>query len=75
MGEVVSKVEIELKEATEVFLLFEKLNNYFHNEKNYQTVSEFRAFSKSIYPEIRKAYYDTTWEWLPKEVQEEIEER
>jgi hypothetical protein len=68
-------IEVETIEAREVFLLLEKLNSFLHNENNYQSQEDFKNFAKEIYPEIRKAYYKTTWNWLPKAVQEEIENR
>ena len=68
-------IEIELEEAKEVFLLLEKLNGFLHQELNYQSKEDFQKFAKSIYPEIRKGYYDTVWNWLPNKVQAEIEDR
>jgi uncharacterized protein YeeX (DUF496 family) len=70
-----SKIEIQLEEAKEVFLLLEKLQDFMHQPMNCESKEDFVKFIKSVYPEVRKSYYETVWNWLPEQVQQEIEER
>jgi len=68
-------IKIQLEQAEEVFLLLEKLNKYFHQPLNYNSQEKIEEFASSIYPEIRTAYYNTVWDWLPEETQEKLENR
>ncbi|MDM1022144.1 hypothetical protein QSV37_17885 [Acinetobacter sp. VNK23] len=68
---MLTKVEINIEEIRRVYLLVEKMNEFFHQPDNYNQVD---SFSKQIYPELSEVYYHIIWEWLPKEVRNEIEE-
>ena len=70
-----AEIQVDLEEAKEVFLLLEKLNDFLHQPMNYETKEQFESFADAIYPDIRKAYYKTVWNWLPKKDQTEIENR
>lgn len=70
-----SKIEIDLEEAKEVFLLFERLQEFLHQPMNYDSGEKLEEFVCSIYPDIADAYYKTIWNWLPRDIQKEIEER
>jgi hypothetical protein len=70
-----SDIKVSLEEAKELFMLLEKLQDFMHQPMNYDSQEKFEAFVSSIYPEVSDAYYKKVWNWLPKEVQREIEER
>jgi hypothetical protein len=63
------KIEISLEDLLELTQMLEDLNEFFHNEAHYKDV---HAFGARIYPQIRKFYYHTTWEWLPEEEKKRI---
>jgi hypothetical protein len=65
-------IEVNSEEILEVFNLLDELNDFFHNPLNHQSIEQVDAFSNRVYPDIKKAYYKTVWNWLPKEVQDEL---
>jgi len=72
-----SEIKVQLEEVKEIYLLLllEKLQNFMHQSTNYESKEDFQSFVSHIYPEIHKSYYETVWNWLPENVQKEIEER
>lgn len=70
-----NKIEITLAEAREVFDLLERLNCFFHQPSNYDNLEDIEKFADESYPQIHRLYYDVVWNWLPEEVQKEVEER
>ena len=70
-----SNIEIDLEEAKEVFFLLERLQGFLHQPMNFDSSEKIQDFASSIYPEIADAYYKKVWNWLPKDVQKEIEEK
>lgn len=70
-----STVQVELAEVKEIFLLLEKLQDFMHQPMNFETQDHFQEFVYSVYPEVKDAYYNKVWGWLPEEAQKEIEER
>jgi len=66
------KVTVPLSEVRELFELLEKLNALFHQEARYADPAYVRGFADAHYEQIRRLYYDTVWEWLPPDVQDEI---
>jgi len=59
----------------DLYMLLEELNDFFHQPDNYSSIEQVSRFAKKMYPEISKMYYETIWEMLPKELQEDIENR
>ena len=48
----------------------EEINDFFHNELNYDGVHEF---GKKHYNQISHSYYKVLWEWLPEDEKRRIE--
>ena len=65
-------IEVKLDEVKEVFFLLEELNRFFHAPDRYEDNEKLKDFVSKVYPKIHKGYYKTVWDWLPKEVQDEI---
>ena len=63
-----------LKEQIRLYRLMEKLNWFFHQEMHYldREIAEQTATARECYPEIREFTYDILWNYLPKEVQEQL---
>ncbi len=59
------KIEVEISEIKEVFLLLEDLNDFFHQREKY---SDIKAFAAQNYKRIHKCYYKTLWNWFPEDV-------
>lgn len=68
-------IEISLNEVKEVFYLLEELNAFFHDRGKYSDKESLQKFITKNYPLIHKGYYNTVWNWLPKDVQDEITSR
>ena len=62
-------IQIPLKEIKEVFELLEEMNDLFHQQLKYKDTEVVSKFAKTNYPEIKKLYYTTVWNWLPEEEQ------
>lgn len=62
-------------ELKRLFLLLEELNGFFHQPMHLEDPKEVRAFAERVYPEIRRMYYETVWNALPKDMQSELETR
>jgi hypothetical protein len=71
----VKKIEVQLDEVKEIFLLLEELQRFLHQPMNYQSKEDFEKFVHNIYPDVHKSYYETVWNWLPQDIQSELEER
>ena len=65
-------VTVELDEVKRVYLLIEKLHEFFHQPMNYENTE---AFAGKNYQEIKELYYNVVWGWLPDDVKRDIEER
>lgn len=63
------------EELKELYLLLEELNEFFHQPENYLSSEKTNEFAKKIYPDINKMYYETVWDSLPKDLQDELENR
>lgn len=70
-----SDIKVDLEEVKQVFVLLEKLQDFMHQPMNYDSLEKIQEFVTSIYPELSDAYYRKVWDWLPIEVQKELEER
>ena len=57
-----------------VFKLMEEINHFFHQPMHYENPEDVEKFATENYDEIRIAYYDILWNWLPKEEKRRIEE-
>lgn len=69
------KIEVELDEVKQLYSCLEELNEFFHQPANYRDRERLEKFlSNGGYEKIRTLYYDIVWQWLPDEVQREIEE-
>lgn len=69
-------IKVDKEEVVQIFLLLEKLNAFFHQPLNYENDEDIKAFIQGdIYPMISEAYYEIVWNWLPPEIQQEMEER
>ncbi len=67
------KIDVDVDEAIRIFSLLEKLNSLFHQPSKYGDANRVSEFAEINYPEIKELYYQVVWKWLPKDVQEEIE--
>lgn len=70
-----SDIKVDLEEARQVFILLERLQDFMHQPMNYDSQEKIEAFVASLYPDVSDAYYEKVWNWLPMEVQREMEER
>ncbi len=69
------KIEVKLDEVKQVFSHLEDLNQFFHQPMNYETIENVENFLQNGgYEKIRTMYYDIVWNWLPPEVQHEMED-
>jgi hypothetical protein len=67
------QISISIEEAVRVFRMLGELNSLTHQPMNFETVDIAKQFAEKNYPEIKSLYYHVVWNWLPKEVQERIE--
>lgn len=67
------KIEVDVDEVRRVFSLLEEVNSLFHQPLKHKDINLVVNFAENNYPEIKELYYDLVWNWLPKDVQEEIE--
>ncbi len=63
------KIAVDTDEVKRVFLLMEKVNEFFHQPENFEDVGEF---ANSNYKEIREVYYEIIWNWLPEDLKREF---
>jgi len=68
-------ISIPVSEVKEVFELLEEINQLFHQPLNHKDLEAVEMFAKSNYPAIKKLYYETVWNWLPKDEQEYYDKR
>ncbi len=68
------KVEVDLEDVRRLFILLENMNNFFHQPMYFKDPKLVQEFVYKNYPELKTLYYDIVWKWLPKDIQEEIEE-
>jgi hypothetical protein len=72
-------VEVPLDEVMGLFAVLDKLNHFFHEPYNYEIgkVSKFMGTIREpgAYADIHYLYYDVVRNWLPPDIQEEIENR
>ena len=69
-------IQVAVDEVKEVFLLLEELNSFFHDPEKYGDHSRLIHYVEGdMYPKLHEAYYETVWNWLPSEVQKQIENR
>ena len=68
-------VKISLEEVRRVFHFLEKANKLMHQPMAYKDPQQVEKFVDDNYPEVRNLYYHVVWNWLPEEVQREIEEQ
>ncbi|EKR74518.1 hypothetical protein [Leptospira noguchii] len=71
---MIKKVEIPLDEVKRVFKFLENVHNCMHQPLFYQNSEFVEKFVKENYIEAKELYYHVIWNWLPKEIQNEIEE-
>lgn len=64
-----NKIEVSTEEVKKVYLLLEDLNDFFHQKENY---SDIEKFADQNYKRIHECYYEVIWNWLPKDVKEDI---
>jgi hypothetical protein len=70
------KIEVELSQVKDIFLLLEELNDFFHDPDKYRDQTRVVDYVESgMYSKLHTAYYTTVWNWLPPEVQQQIEDR
>ncbi len=68
-------IKIPLSEIKEVFELLEEVQDLFHQPMKYKDEKVTEKFANENYNKIKKLYYETVWNWLPKEEQEHYENR
>ena len=66
------EVKIEIDEVKRVFYLLEEMNDLFHQKMKYGDSEYVETFAKKHNAEISQLYYETVWNWLPKDIQDEI---
>jgi len=70
------RIQIELSEIKEIFLLLEELNSFFHDPDKYRDQTRVIEYVEGgMYDRLHTAYYTTVWNWLPPAAQEEMENR
>jgi hypothetical protein len=65
-------VNVKLDEIKQVYELLERVNEFFHDPLNFADVERFAI---NNYPQIKNAYYQIVWNWLPPESQQVYEDR
>ncbi|GAB5391448.1 MAG: hypothetical protein Altm2KO_35990 [Alteromonas macleodii] len=60
------------EELIELYEFFDKTNRIFHQPMNYGNEACIAEFASSQYPTIKKFYYETLWDKLPKDYKENI---
>lgn len=68
-------VKVPLSELLEVYDLLERLNQLLHQPMHLEDPQLIEQFADHNYPIVRRLYYDVVWNWLPPDVQNELEER
>ncbi|EMJ85881.1 MULTISPECIES: hypothetical protein [Leptospira] len=68
------KIEISLDEVKRLFEFLEKVHDWMHQPLHYQNPKLVEKFVNENYNEVKGLYYHVVWNWLPKEIQKEIEE-
>lgn len=71
---MITQIHIPLDEAVRVFRFLEKIHELMHQPLAYQSTNQVDAFVEANYPELRELYYRVVWNWLPKQVQANIED-
>ena len=73
------RVEVDLDEIIELFLIIERLQQFFHQPLHYETLVQLNSFLgdrySGAYAEMHQAYYEILWNWLPPDIQRQIEDR
>ena len=64
------KLEVEEQDLKDLFYLMEEINDFFHNELNYNDVHKF---GEKHYKQISHSFYKVLWEWLPEDEKRRIE--
>lgn len=71
-------VEVSLDEVLRVFRTLEKLQQFFHQPLHYPDIGAVEEFlgnrNSGAFKDINDLYYGVVWNWLPADVQREIEE-
>jgi hypothetical protein len=68
-------IQVPLSEARRIFDLLEKIHHLMHQPMYYKDPMMVEKFADDNYVEIKHLYYKIVWNWLPVDVQREIEER
>ncbi len=70
------KIEINLDEALQAFMVLEDIVNLLHQPNNYNAndIEEF-AIQQGGYKKVAELYYNVVWNWLPTDVKQTIENR
>ena len=58
-----------------MFLFLEDLNAFFHQPMHYEELGQVEQYIDEMYPNLHRMFYDVIWNWLPPDVQKEIEDR
>lgn len=71
-------VEVPLEEVMRLYRTLENLQQFFHQPIHFPDIHAVREFLGDVnggaYKDIHNLYYDVVWNWLPADVQREIEE-
>jgi hypothetical protein len=68
-------IKVSLQEVRRVFDFLEKANKLMHQPMAFKDPQQVEKFVDDNYREVWDLYYHVVWNWLPDEVQKEIEER
>ncbi|WP_061243794.1 hypothetical protein [Leptospira interrogans] len=68
------KIQIPLDEVKRIFKFLENIHDWMHQPLLYQNPKLVEKFVRENYNEVKGLYYHIVWNWLPKEIQKEIEE-
>jgi hypothetical protein len=70
-------IEISLKDLMLMFKTMEEFNRFFHQSSHYQDSVQIHDYMDSekggAYEMIHKLYYDVLWNYLPEDIQKQIE--
>jgi hypothetical protein len=75
MSDEIEFVQVPLPEILQVRQLLEEFVSFFHQPLHYEDAASVRSFlEKGAYAELAEVFYTVTYNWLPAEVKEHIDQ-
>jgi hypothetical protein len=70
------EVTVKLREVEDLFHFLGRLNKIYHSEERSNDLRIVQQFwLHGGYDDLRRFYYDVVWDWLPSDVQKQVEDR